>query len=971
MDVSLDSAVLKQLMTDNASALGALMGRFKLAGLEELATIPRIIVVGNQSTGKSSVLEAITHIRFVNKKDAYTHFATELSLHPAPETRITIGVGSLDESHPIIRIERSHFSSHDVPQIIQEAIEITGLEDSRGFSKDPLRIEVQGPQLQPVNVVDLPGWVTDDENPDSLQDKEAVDDVVESYMSQQNSIILVVASANEKLDDQVNLDMLKKFDPSLKRTMGIITNPELSQASSSDGNAYLQLVCNRCKEYKLPLGWHVLRNNAVAQDSLEERDIKEKHFFDMAPWNSVPFDNRGIFSLRRKLSRVIENFMSNSLSALIFSLETELQQQFSEMERLGKPRSSVEEMRVFLIDAASEFQRLARDGIQGRYRDAFFGGLNGKDHKLRAQLFTLHRVFFQTMLKKGAETVVPVAGHMSAEADVLSLYLQSFMDSPLWDLPCPEYVTASDLRERLQRYAVINRGSEYSDTFSHEFAIQFFRQQLSPWQRIAQLHVGQVTVVAKAFVDQLIRHVTENILGTVGTTLAILRNVVDPFFDKKEKLLQERLGELIRPYSEGFAQPIDAEFRRSFSRRSCHRLSQALMKALGPRPTGNHEQPRLTHDMVAAAVRDVKNLCELKPSVDDVVNSVQCHYEISHRTFSDNVMNLAIEGCLINDLPTLFTPAMVGNMTSEQLQDLVGEPAENQVRRRELGEKIQMLQDALQECIKHKPRFLTVLQSRPLTSGTSATRVPRAASREAAVVAYSNYLETSRPRATRPPEPQTFQVATNTANAKPEGLPDDTVIKTQYYSREPTPMIQDNTNGTASASQPRRSMSPSPTASMRPRSPSEALETIKNDTLAAMQTAKRENSSDALSCIEEESIEEELIEEESSEEESIEEESVEEKAIEEESIEEESVEEKAIEEESIEEESVEEKATEEKATVARQENLNHGKKTRFACSPRSSGSPARSPLNNVSQPLKENEPSILIEPAVSMLAQEG
>ncbi|PHH68658.1 hypothetical protein CDD82_372 [Ophiocordyceps australis] len=864
MKVSLDFTVLKHLVTNNTYNIGEMMGRVKLAGLGQLAKIPRIIAVGQPLAGKSSVLEAIFRIRLSISGDAASRFVTELYLHPASQTRIAITLSSLDASHPVIKIARSGFAWDDIPKIVKEATEIGRLNPVADSTKAVLRIELQYPKLQPLNFVDLPGGFPSNKASQPPNGKNWMDELVMNYMSQPNSIILAVVSATRNLADQVDIDMLKKFDPSLKRTMGIITRPDLSKCNSPNENDYMQLAFNRSKKHGLPWGWHVLCNNTHPMISFEERDAKERFFFATTAWKAIPSHSRDIFNLRRKLNRILEHETTNCLVVLTDRIETALRQRVDELTRLGKPRSSFEDMRLFMLNVAGEFQRLARDGIQGRYSDAFFGKLDDQDHKLRAQLYTFHRNFCQTMLIKGAKKVVPTPGESDQDNDRPSAYLQSFMDSSVWDFPNPQFLAAPDLRAELQRQAATNHGSEYSDTFGHELAVQFFREQLSPWQKIAQTHITQVVLAAKAFIDQLLRHVTENILGTLGTTEAILRAVVDPFFEKKEQAMQVRLQELIRPYSEGFAQPLDSDFRRVYSKRSRERLAHRFMNALEPHLVGDSQELTITRDMVIEALRDSSSLDALEPGVEDAIISAQSHYDISRRTFSENVVNLAIESCLISDLPNILTPAMVGCMASSKLKSLVGESAENQNRRTELRIEIPLLHQALQQCMKHQPRLMAALPRRMSSAGTSGTysllsllflsandariettKVPAAAnlcsqritSETVAAAATLCQLETEKTR----------QVATTSDDSWQPDSP-ETVVKAERLSAESTPLAQRNTDKTTSSHRQVRSLSPSPFARMWRR----PIKAFDYDVLGSKQPASGSSWMDGSNTIEEE-----------------------------------------------------------------------------------------------------------------------
>jgi len=81
--------------------------------------------------------------------------------------------------------------------------------------------------------------------------------------------------------------------------------------------------------------------------------------------------------------------------------------------------------------------------------------------------------------------------------------------------------------------------------------------------------------VAYKFVDQVFRHVIGS-PGASRTTEAVLRICVDPFFVEKEKALRKKLDELLRPYTLGYAMPLDSEFHRTRLERSRRQSGSAF-----------------------------------------------------------------------------------------------------------------------------------------------------------------------------------------------------------------------------------------------------------------------------------------------------------------------------------------------------------------------------------------------------------
>jgi GTPase SAR1 family protein len=631
MALSLDSALLDQLSTAEAQALHNISDSLSACGVGKFVNLPQIIVVGDQSSGKSSVLEAISHVRFPVDGGLCTRFATELVLRRAKQTRVDVSVRFEDSSKPSHSFQRCDFSEDDLPDIIAEAKDRMGFSrPGHEFSKDVLRLEIEGPGMYPLTLVDLPGLFHADTETQSLGGKETVDRLVESYMRQKNSIILVVVTADRQLASHVALRKVKEFDQNRERTIGVITKPDLATPGYANETTYVKVARNQEGANKLRLGWHVLRNRAENETSLDARDSIEERFFQAGAWESLPKQDLGIASFRKKLSRVLYDHLRNSLPGVVDDIERKLSVRQEELDRLGKARSTPEDMRSFLLTISGDFQRLARDAIYGWYNDAFFGGLEGEDRKLRAQLRNFSRVFDHVLKTKGFEQRIVSDTEDSISDDELPTYLEYFLDKYPYDFPDPQDITREDLRAQLQHQASANQGREFPGSPNQDLAIQLFQKQASPWRRIAEFHIDRVTFVAKAFVDELFKYIVGP-PGTNRTTEAILTTYVDPFFDKKEEILRNKLDELLRPYVQGYALPLDADLRITLSKKSAERVAERLCDTMVeeyPDVFSKDCKGKLTRGMLVACVTDGGTLDNDEFGTDKVVDMMLAYYEV-------------------------------------------------------------------------------------------------------------------------------------------------------------------------------------------------------------------------------------------------------------------------------------------------------------------------------------------------------
>lgn len=141
---------LEALQSSEQRELMDLVDRLRRAGLSTLLQLPQIVVCGDQSSGKSSVLEAITEIPFPRKENLCTRFATEISLRRDTEESISCKINpdetrNEDEISRLLGFSRTIQDFDELPSLIDEATEAMGLGPSKAFSKDVLCVEICGP----------------------------------------------------------------------------------------------------------------------------------------------------------------------------------------------------------------------------------------------------------------------------------------------------------------------------------------------------------------------------------------------------------------------------------------------------------------------------------------------------------------------------------------------------------------------------------------------------------------------------------------------------------------------------------------------------------------------------------------------------------------------------------------------------------------------------------------------------------
>ncbi|KAJ2907492.1 mitochondrial dynamin GTPase Msp1, partial [Coemansia aciculifera] len=275
--------------------------------------LPSIVVIGSQSSGKSSVLEAIVGQEFLPKgSNMVTRRPIELTLINTPEATEEygefpqLGLGRIDDFRHIQR------TLHDLNMAVPE---------TECVSDKPIELRIYSPHVPDLRLVDLPGYiqVVNRKQPPVLRQK--IRDLCEGYLRQPN-IILAVCAADVDLANSEALKASRRNDPMGTRTIGVITKVDMAEPDM----AVHMLTQN---DYPLHLGYIGVVCKPVKEKAgrtSHEILLSESQYFNRHAEFQQPGLQVGVGTLRRKLVRVLEESMRRSLSSLVDAVRSELEE---------------------------------------------------------------------------------------------------------------------------------------------------------------------------------------------------------------------------------------------------------------------------------------------------------------------------------------------------------------------------------------------------------------------------------------------------------------------------------------------------------------------------------------------------------------------------------------------------------------------------------------------------------------------
>lgn len=330
-------------------------------GISHYISLPQIIVCGDQSSGKSSVLEAISGVSFPVRSNVCTRFPTELVLRKTAHTGVNVRIvphHSRPESErkTLANFQETLDAFDELPELIERAKAAMGITTlGKAFSNDLLRIEISGPDRPHLTIVDLPGLIHAETKTQSKADVEMIKKVVKGYMKEPRSVILAVVSAKNDYANQIVLQLAQQADPKRNRTLGVITKPDTLHPGSESEQSFINLANNKDVEFRL--GWHVLRNRDSEKDSWgpEDRNAKERDFFSMGGWASLSSSDWGIDTFRNRLRKVLIRQISSEIPHLINEISAKIVLRQAQLNKLGQPRATTDEQRTYLIQIGQDF----------------------------------------------------------------------------------------------------------------------------------------------------------------------------------------------------------------------------------------------------------------------------------------------------------------------------------------------------------------------------------------------------------------------------------------------------------------------------------------------------------------------------------------------------------------------------------------------------------------------------------------
>lgn len=296
--------------------------------------LPSIVVIGSQSSGKSSVLEAIVGHEFLPKgNNMVTRRPIELTLINTPANAASSSTTPAEYGVFPNMPGMGKITSFATIQKTLTDLNLS-VPPELAVSDDPIHLQIHSPHVPDLTLIDLPGYIqiSSMNQPEELKDK--ISSLCDKYIREPN-IILAVCAADVDLANSPALRASRRVDPLGTRTIGVVTKMDLVPAEQ--GAAII-----RGDRYPLHLGYVGVVCKAppvkgVIRSFMGDRESpnvtgavlkREEQFFGGENAKYFKHDHLmfGTDTLRRRLMDVLETSMASSLHGITNAVQLELEE---------------------------------------------------------------------------------------------------------------------------------------------------------------------------------------------------------------------------------------------------------------------------------------------------------------------------------------------------------------------------------------------------------------------------------------------------------------------------------------------------------------------------------------------------------------------------------------------------------------------------------------------------------------------
>ena len=236
------------------------MDRLTENNVDEYISLPMIAVMGDTSSGKSSLLSNVSLIELPSNDNLTTRCPIMLKMHYASSRSAIVKISWKDKPNvPKVDFDEILIGEdnwHSITEAIAKAQDHIITKTRKEVARDVVSVEIRGPHCQNLTLIDLPGIVRTSGKLESASLAADIHVLMNDYLVNSRCVILAVLPSNVDFHNSQILAEARKVDPKTERTIPVLTKPDLIDDGAQE--AVKELLLGKKTEL-FELGFHMVK----------------------------------------------------------------------------------------------------------------------------------------------------------------------------------------------------------------------------------------------------------------------------------------------------------------------------------------------------------------------------------------------------------------------------------------------------------------------------------------------------------------------------------------------------------------------------------------------------------------------------------------------------------------------------------------------------------------------------------------